>query len=80
MFTAVTKMQINCCVLDTGHYYIFNSSDYDMLFYWPSYFCIGVVTITASRCVQCIGFCSDSHLGMEKQVSQTISAFYAAHM
>ncbi|KAK2156424.1 hypothetical protein NP493_1975g00007 [Ridgeia piscesae] len=32
---------------------------------------VGEATITASRCVQCIGVCIDRHLDMKKQVSQT---------
>ena len=35
---------------------------------------VGVVTITASRSVQCLGVCIYRHLDMKKQVSQTISA------
>ena len=35
---------------------------------------VGVATITASRCVQCLGVCIDRHLDMKKQVSQSISA------
>ena len=35
---------------------------------------VGLVTITASRCVQCIGVCTDRHLDTKKHVSQTISA------
>ena len=35
---------------------------------------VGEATITASRCVQCLGVCIDRHLDMKKQVSQTISA------
>ena len=35
---------------------------------------VGVATITASLCVQCLGLFIDRHLGMKKQVSQTISA------
>ena len=35
---------------------------------------VGVVTITASLCVQCLGVCIDRHLDTKKQVSQTISA------
>ena len=34
---------------------------------------VGVATITASPCVQCLGVCIDRHLDMKKQVSQTIS-------
>ena len=33
-----------------------------------------VVTITASRCIQCIGVCLDRHIDNKKQVSQTSSA------
>ena len=37
--TTVTKMQINCCFSNTGHYYI-NSSDCGMLlYYWYSMTC-----------------------------------------
>ena len=36
---------------------------------------VGMATITASLCVQCLGVCIDRHLDMKKQVSQTISAF-----
>ena len=35
---------------------------------------VGVATITASLCDQCLGVCIDRHLDMKKQVSQTISA------
>ena len=35
---------------------------------------VGVATITNSLCVQCFGVCTDRHLDMKKQVSQTISA------
>ena len=35
---------------------------------------IGMASITASLCVQCLGVCTDGHLDMKKQVSQTISA------
>ena len=35
---------------------------------------VGMATITASLCGQCLGVCIDSHLDMKKQVSQTISA------
>ena len=35
---------------------------------------VGVATITASPCVQCLGVCIDRHLDMKKQVTQTISA------
>ena len=35
---------------------------------------VGVATITASLCVQCLGVCIDRHIDMKKQVSQTISA------
>ena len=35
---------------------------------------VGEATITASRCVQCLGVCIDRHLDIKKQVSQTISA------
>ena len=37
---------------------------------------VDVVTITASRCVQCLGVCIDRHLGTKNHdhVSQTISA------
>ena len=35
---------------------------------------VGVATITASPCVQCLGVCTDRHLDMKKLVSQTISA------
>ena len=35
---------------------------------------VGMATITASLCVQCLGVCIDRHLDMKKQVSQTISA------
>ena len=35
---------------------------------------VGVVTITASLCVQCLCVCIDRHVDMKKQVSQTISA------
>ena len=35
---------------------------------------VGMATITASLCVQCLGICIDRHLDMKKQVSQTISA------
>ena len=35
---------------------------------------VGVVTIMASRCVQCLGVCIDRHLDMKKHVLQTISA------
>ena len=35
---------------------------------------VGVATITASLCVQCLGVCIDRHLDTKKQVSQTISA------
>ena len=35
---------------------------------------VSEATITASRCVQCLGVCIDRHLDMKKQVSQTISA------
>ena len=39
---------------------------------------IGLVTIKASRCVQCLGVCIDRHLDMKKHVSQAISvcSFY----
>ena len=39
---------------------------------------VGVATITASRCVQCLGGCIDRHLDIKKQVLQTISicSFY----
>ena len=39
---------------------------------------VGMATITASLCVQCLGVCIDRHLDMKKQVSQTISvcSFY----
>ena len=33
----------------------------------------GVVTITASQCVQCLGICIDRHLEMKKHVSPIIS-------
>ena len=36
---------------------------------------VGVATITASRCVKCLGVCIDRHLDMKMQVSQTISAY-----
>ena len=29
---------------------------------------VGVVTITASHCVQCLGVCIDMHLDMKKQL------------
>ena len=35
---------------------------------------VGMATITASLCIQCLGVCIDRHLDMKKQVSQTISA------
>ncbi|KAK2179055.1 hypothetical protein NP493_517g02009 [Ridgeia piscesae] len=35
---------------------------------------VGVATITASLCVQCLGVCIDRHLDMKKQVLQIISA------
>ena len=35
---------------------------------------VGVATITASHCVQCLCICIDRHLDMKKQVSQTMSA------
>ena len=35
---------------------------------------VGMATITASLCVQCLGVCIDRHLDMKKQLSQTISA------
>ena len=35
---------------------------------------VGVATITASLCIQCLGVCADRHLDMKKQVSQTISS------
>ena len=35
---------------------------------------VGIVTITVSLCVQCLGVCIDRHLDTKKQVSQTISA------
>ena len=35
---------------------------------------VGMTTITASLCVQCLGVCIDRHLDMKKQVSQNISA------
>ena len=35
---------------------------------------VGVATVTASLCVQCLGVCTDRHHDMKKQVSQTISA------
>ena len=35
---------------------------------------VGVVTVTASRCAQCLGVCIDRHLDMKKQVSQTTIA------
>ena len=35
---------------------------------------VGVATITASLCVQCLGVCIDRHLDMKRQMSQTISA------
>ncbi|KAK2192828.1 hypothetical protein NP493_22g07007 [Ridgeia piscesae] len=35
---------------------------------------VGVATITASRCVQCLGVCIDRHLDTKKHVSQTIRA------
>ena len=35
---------------------------------------VGMATITASLCVQCLCVCIDRHLDMKKQVSQTISA------
>ncbi|KAK2163541.1 hypothetical protein NP493_1457g00010 [Ridgeia piscesae] len=35
---------------------------------------VGMATITASLCVQCLGVCIDRHIDMKKQVSQTISA------
>ena len=43
---------------------------------------VGVVTITASRCVQCLGVCIDRHLDMKKHVSETISAcsFYMCNI
>ena len=34
---------------------------------------VGVATTTASRCVQCLGSCTDRHHDMKKQVSQYIS-------
>ena len=37
---------------------------------------VGEATVTASRCVQCLGVCIDRHLDMKKQVSQTISACF----
>ena len=36
---------------------------------------VGEVTITASRCVKCLGVYIDRHLDMKMQVSQTISAY-----
>ena len=35
---------------------------------------VGMASITASLCVQCLGVCIDRHLDMKKQVSQTISS------
>ena len=35
---------------------------------------VGVATITASLCVECLGVCIDRHLDMKNQVTQTISA------
>ena len=35
---------------------------------------VGVATITASLCVQCLGVCINRHLDLKKQVSQTIRA------
>ena len=35
---------------------------------------VGMATITASLCVQCLGVCIDRHLDTNKQVSQTVSA------
>ena len=35
---------------------------------------VGEVTITASRCVQCLDVGTDMHFHTKKQVSQTISA------
>ena len=35
---------------------------------------VGVVTITASLCIQCICVCIDRHIDMKNQVSQTIGA------
>ena len=35
---------------------------------------VGEATVTASRCVQCLGVCIDRHLDTKKQVSKTISA------
>ena len=37
---------------------------------------VGVATITASLCVECLGVCIDRHLGMKNQVTQTISSCY----
>ena len=39
-----------------------------------SVICLGVATITASLCGQCLGVCIDRHLDVKNQVSQTISA------
>ena len=41
-----------------------------------------MVTITTSRCVQCLGVCIDSHLDIKKHVSQTIIAcsFYLCNI
>ena len=41
---------------------------------WISVIRVGMASITASLCVQCLGVCIDRHLDLKKQVSQTISA------
>ena len=40
-----------------------------------SVICVGVSTITASRCVRNLGVFIHRQLDMEKQVSQTVSAY-----
>ena len=43
---------------------------------------VGVVTTTATRCVQCLAVCIDGHLDMKNHVSETFSAcsFYLCNI